>query len=92
MERSNDLNDFNTLNDFKNSKIYIAGHTGLVGSALLGKLEAQGCADVITRTHSELDLERQADVEVIVCFLSHRHRLTLDRTDSTARCNPRRAL
>ena len=47
----------------KDSKIYIAGHTGLVGSALYRKLEAEGYANLITRTHAELDLERQADVE-----------------------------
>ena len=45
------------------SRIYIAGHTGLVGSALYRKLEAEGYANLITRTHTELDLERQADVE-----------------------------
>jgi GDP-L-fucose synthase len=47
----------------KDSRIYIAGHTGLVGSALYRKLEADGYTHIITRTHSELDLERQADVE-----------------------------
>jgi GDP-L-fucose synthase len=45
------------------SRIYIAGHTGLVGSALYRKLEAEGYTNLITRTHAELDLERQADVE-----------------------------
>ncbi len=45
------------------SRIYIAGHAGLVGSALYRKLEAEGCTNLITRTHAELDLERQADVE-----------------------------
>jgi GDP-L-fucose synthase len=47
----------------KKAKIYIAGHTGLVGSALYRKLEAEGYTNLITRTHPELDLERQADVE-----------------------------
>ena len=47
----------------KDSRIYIAGHTGLVGSALYRKLEADGYTNLITRTHAELDLERQADVE-----------------------------
>ena len=55
-----DLNDF-TMN--KDSRIYIAGHTGLVGSALYRKLEADGYTNLVTRTHAELDLERQADVE-----------------------------
>ena len=45
------------------SRIYIAGHTGLVGSALLRALQAQGCTNLITRTHAELDLERQSNVE-----------------------------
>ena len=46
-----------------NSKIYIAGHTGLVGSALLRKLESKGYNNFILRTHDELDLTRQANVE-----------------------------
>jgi GDP-L-fucose synthase len=47
----------------KDSRIFIAGHTGLVGSALYRKLKAEGYTNLITRTHAELDLERQADVE-----------------------------
>ncbi len=47
----------------KNSKIYIAGHTGLVGSALVRRLEKEGCSNMILRRHSELDLERQSEVE-----------------------------
>jgi GDP-L-fucose synthase len=47
----------------KNAKIYIAGHCGLVGSALTRYLQAQGYTNLITRTHRELDLTRQADVE-----------------------------
>ncbi len=47
----------------KESKIYIAGHRGMVGSALCRKLEKDGYTNIITRTHSELDLTRQADVE-----------------------------
>ena len=47
----------------KNAKIYIAGHRGLVGSALVRKLKAQGYNNIITRTHAELDLTRQDDVE-----------------------------
>jgi GDP-L-fucose synthase len=47
----------------KDSRIYIAGHTGLVGSALYRKLEAEGYTNLISCTHAELDLERQADVE-----------------------------
>lgn len=47
----------------KNARIYLAGHRGLVGSALLRALQRQGYSDVLTRTHAELDLCRQADVE-----------------------------
>ena len=43
-------------------KIYIAGHRGMVGSAIIRTLQAQGQADFITRTHAELDLTNQADV------------------------------
>ena len=47
----------------KTSRIYVAGHTGLVGSALLGALQAKGYTNIITRTHGELDLERQSNVQ-----------------------------
>jgi GDP-L-fucose synthase len=45
------------------SKIYIAGHTGLVGSAIQRKLKEQGYSNIIGRTREELDLERQTQVE-----------------------------
>lgn len=48
----------------KNSRIYIAGHSGLVGSAILRRLETDGYKNIIIRTSDELDLTRQADVEV----------------------------
>ena len=44
-------------------KIYIAGHRGLVGSAIKKRLEALGYANILTRTHAELDLTRQDQVE-----------------------------
>lgn len=47
----------------KDAKIYIAGHRGLVGSALLRFLELQGYTKLLTRTHQELDLTRQSAVE-----------------------------
>ena len=47
----------------KNAKIYVAGHRGMVGSAIVRELERQGYANIITRTHSELDLCRQKPVE-----------------------------
>ena len=47
----------------KSDKIYVAGHRGLVGSAIIRKLEKEGYGNIITRTHRELDLTRQKDVE-----------------------------
>ena len=47
----------------KDSKIYIAGHRGMVGSAIVRELQRQGYTNLITRTHAQLDLCRQADVE-----------------------------
>lgn len=47
----------------KNARIYIAGHRGLVGSALMRKLESEGYTSLITRTHSELNLTDQKAVE-----------------------------
>jgi GDP-L-fucose synthase len=44
-------------------KIYVAGHTGLVGSAILRKLESRGFSNLIMRTHKELDLTNQAQVQ-----------------------------
>ena len=46
----------------KDAKIYIAGHRGLVGSALMHQLNAQGYSNIVTRTHAELDLTNQAGV------------------------------
>ena len=47
----------------KNSKIYVAGHRGMVGSAIVRELEKQGYKNIIVRTHKELDLCRQVEVE-----------------------------
>ncbi|MBN1601608.1 MAG: GDP-L-fucose synthase [Chitinispirillaceae bacterium] len=47
----------------KDSSIFVAGHRGLVGSALVRTLKYQGFTNVITRNRSELDLENQAAVE-----------------------------
>ncbi|MEW5786231.1 MAG: GDP-L-fucose synthase [Pseudomonadota bacterium] len=46
-----------------NAKIYVAGHRGLVGSALMRNLAAKGYANLLTRTHAELDLTDQAAVD-----------------------------
>lgn len=45
------------------SKIYVAGHCGMVGSAIVRELKRQGYTNIITRTHKELDLIRQDQVE-----------------------------
>lgn len=47
----------------RTKKIYVAGHRGLVGSALVRKLKSEGFLNVVTRTHGELDLTRQSEVE-----------------------------
>ena len=47
----------------KNAKIYIAGHRGLVGSALMRQLQTQGYENLVTRTHNELDLTNQLATE-----------------------------
>ena len=46
----------------KTSRVYVAGHRGMVGSALLRKLEAEGFTNLVVRTSAELDLRRQIDV------------------------------
>ena len=53
----------------KNSKIYIAGHTGLVGSAILKNLKSKGYTNFVYRTIDELDLTNQNEVQA---FLSAR--------------------
>ena len=47
----------------RTAKIYVAGHRGLVGSALMRRLRTEGYPNIITRTHGELDLIRQDRVE-----------------------------
>ena len=47
----------------KSSKIYVAGHRGMVGSAILRELRRQGYGNIVTRSHSDLDLTRQDQVE-----------------------------
>ena len=46
-----------------NTKIYVAGHRGMVGSAIVRNLEAKGFTNIVTRTHAELDLTNQAAVQ-----------------------------
>lgn len=46
----------------RNAKVFVAGHRGLVGSALMRKLEAEGFSDLVTATRDELDLRKQSEV------------------------------
>lgn len=46
----------------KNAKIFVAGHRGLVGSAIVRNLQSKGYTNIVTRTHKELDLTEQQDV------------------------------
>ena len=47
-----------------NQKIYVAGHRGMVGSAIVRNLQAKGLSNIVTRTHAELDLTNQQSVKV----------------------------
>jgi GDP-L-fucose synthase len=50
------------MSEFKNSKIYVAGHRGLVGSAIMRCLQTAGYSNLLTRTHAQLDLLDQQAV------------------------------
>jgi len=47
------------------AKVYVAGHRGLAGSAIMRRLEREGCGKIVTRTHSEMDL---TDHEAVIRF------------------------
>lgn len=47
----------------KSAKIFVAGHRGMVGAAVVRRLQVLGYTNIVTRTHAELDLTRQAEVE-----------------------------
>jgi GDP-L-fucose synthase len=47
----------------KRAKIYVAGHRGMVGSAIMRRLASDGYDNIVTRAHAELDLLRQDDVD-----------------------------
>lgn len=51
----------------KGAKIYVAGHSGMVGSAIIRELKRQGYDNIVTKTHKELDLTRQEPVEAFFC-------------------------
>ncbi|GIK22687.1 MAG: GDP-L-fucose synthase [Ignavibacteriota bacterium] len=50
------------ISDLKNKKIYLAGHTGMVGSAIYRELESSGYRNIISSNFSEMDLRNQSDV------------------------------
>lgn len=50
----------------KNNKIYVAGHRGMVGSAIVRKLQEKGYSNIVTRTHQQLDLLNQAEVDAFM--------------------------
>ena len=50
----------------KDARIYIAGHTGLAGSAICRQLRTEGFHNLITRSHDRLDLTRQVEVEAFI--------------------------
>jgi GDP-L-fucose synthase len=54
----------------RTAKIFVAGHSGLVGSAIVRRLEAEGCANILTASREQLDLRDQA--EVSHWFKAHR--------------------
>lgn len=51
------------MDDLKNKKVYLAGHTGMVGSAILRELESRRYKNIIHKDLSELDLRNQSDVQ-----------------------------
>jgi len=51
------------MNDFRNKKVYLAGHTGMVGSAILKELESRGYKNIFYKDFSELDLRNQVEVQ-----------------------------
>jgi GDP-L-fucose synthase len=51
------------MNNFQNKKIYLAGHKGMVGSAIFRELDKQGYKNLVYKDLSELDLRKQNDVE-----------------------------
>ena len=54
--------DQQELAKLRNGKIFVAGHRGMVGSALVRRLDRAGCENLLLRTHSQLDLENQQQV------------------------------
>ena len=62
----------------KNSKIYIAGHNGLVGSMILAELQKQGYNNIIYKTHDQLDLIDQKSVDEFFRILQSQKNIAHD--------------
>jgi len=58
--KKKDIEQIDIMN--KKDKVYVAGHRGMVGAAIVRQLEEEGFENIITRTHRELDLTNQAEV------------------------------
>jgi len=56
------LSNLNFVAMEKSDKIYVAGHRGMVGSAIVRNLKSKGFTNIVTRTSSELDLRNQGAV------------------------------
>ena len=56
----------------QDAKIYVAGHRGLVGSALVRQLQARGYRNLLLRTHAELDLTDTGYATSVVCAAGYR--------------------
>ena len=56
---------------FNSKKIFVAGHSGMVGSSIVRKLLQNGCNNIITRTSAELDLRDQKAVNVFFKILHY---------------------
>ncbi len=52
----------------KQRKVFIAGHRGMVGSAVLNNLKLKGYSNIVTKSRSELNLTKQQDVEAFFCY------------------------
>ncbi len=52
-----------TIYPLEGKRVWVAGHRGMVGSALVRRLQSEGCAEILTVTRQEVDLTRQAEVE-----------------------------
>src|SRR5437016_12301155 len=67
----------------KDSLIYVAGHQGMVGSAVVGALERRGSHNLLVRTHSELALTQQSAVQDF--FFTHRPAVVILATGRVGR-------